>query len=609
MTISSSTDLDTSATEGPGRPGVPGPAAPSSRGTRGGDGAGPDAPALRLEGLKIAYGHGGNAREVVHGVDLLLERGRTLALVGQSGSGKSTIAQAAGGLLPLSGHVTAGTIHVAGRDATAWTRSQWRSLRGTGVGYVPQDPLGSLDPLQTVGRQLGQALRLHTDATRATVAARAVELLEHVGIHDAARRLGAYPHELSGGQLQRVLIAIAIAGRPELLIADEPTSALDVTVQKRILDLLGELQRKLGLAVLFITHDLALAAERSDALAVLNHGRLVDHGATRRVLAAPEDPYTRQLFADAPATSPDKYAERIEVLARRAGAGQDDAGARAGAAPDGSATGTGADAAVVVEGLVKHYGGAEGRPPAVDGVSFTLRRGSTHALVGESGSGKTTIARVVAGLEGFGAGRVVVDGRVLESRPQHANPYARQLQLVHQNPLAALDPKFSVRRSIEEPLRLHRTGPHAASDALRAGRVREVLDRVALPAEVLDKRPRELSGGQRQRVAIARALVLAPDILVLDEPTSALDVTVQARVVELLFELREQQELSYLFITHDLSLVRQIADDVSVLERGRLVETGAVRRVFEDSGQAYTRRLIDSIPGRGAAAGQRKAQP
>lgn len=537
------------------------------------------ATALEIRGLGIAYGSGGHRKDVLHGVDITLDAGQTLALVGQSGSGKSTIALAAGGLLPPNGHITAGSIRVAGREVTGFGRRDWRALRGTGVGYIPQDPLSSLDPLQTIGRQVGQALLLHTDATRRTVRARTAELLGHVGIREPARRLDSHPHELSGGQLQRVLIASAIAGRPDLLIADEPTSALDVTVQKTILDLLGDLQRELGSAILFITHDLALAKDRSESIAVLNHGRLVDTGGTQAVLRDPSDDYTRRLFADAPAMAPDKYRHRLAADAATAAA-------------------TGRRDAIVVRDLVKHYGDPNGTA-AVDGVGLTVRGGTTHALVGESGSGKTTIARVIAGLEPFTSGSVSVDGRALDPAPPTANAHARQLQLVYQNPLSALDPKYSIRRSIEEPLLLH-TGADSAAERTR--RVHDVVDRVALPRDLLDRLPREVSGGQRQRVAIARALVLAPDILVLDEPTSALDVTVQARIIELLFELREEQRLTYLFISHDLSLVRQIADEVSVLEHGRLVESGPVDAVFRNSSHAYTRRLIDSIPGRGAAA-------
>lgn len=532
------------------------------------------APALQVRGLSVAYGHGPNTVPVLQKADLTLQRGQTLALVGQSGSGKSTLAQAAGGLLPASGRITAGSVHVAGEDVTAFSRRSWRRLRGTGVGYIPQDPLSSLDPLQTVGRQVGQALRLSAGTPAGDLPAQAAALLARVGIREPERRISSYPHELSGGQLQRVLIAIAIAGSPGLLIADEPTSALDVTVQKTILDLLGDLQSDLGLAILFITHDLALAGDRSDALAVLNHGRVVEAGPVERILDRPEDPYTRALFADAPALTPHKYRSRLE----------------AAAAPQ-------REAAVVVRELFKRYGHDGAVPAAVDSVSFTVPAGTTHALVGESGSGKTTIARILAGLEPFSGGTVRVGGRELERQPAAVNPHARQLQLVYQNPLAALDPKFSVRRSIEEPLRLHR-GADPADRHTRAARVADVLDRVGLPRTLLERRPREISGGQRQRVAVARALILTPEILVLDEPTSALDVTVQARIIDLLFDLREESGLTYLFISHDLSLVRQIADGVSVLQQGRLVDSGTVEHLFEHSTNAYTRRLVDSIPGR-----------
>lgn len=541
-------------------------------------------PALLLQDLHVAYGHGSRAQDIVHGVDLRIHRGQTLALVGQSGSGKSTIAQAAAGLLPPNGRITSGRVQIAGRTVTHLTGRQWRPLRGTGIGYVPQDPLSSLDPLQAVGRQVGQALLLHTDATRRTVAARTADLLGHVGIRNPERRLGAYPHELSGGQLQRVLIAIAIAGRPQLLIADEPTSALDVTVQKRILDLLGDLQDELGSAILFITHDLALAADRSDHIAVLNHGRMVDSGSLETVLHNPSDAYTRRLFADAPASSPDKYR-------------------RPRGRPVDQPPGVNTHAeSITVKSLVKHYGDPAIVPAAVEDVSFSVRRGSIHALVGESGSGKTTIARIIAGLESFSFGAVSVDGRTLPNHPDQANRFARQLQLVYQNPLAALDPKFTLWQSLEEPLRVHRGEVGTSAAPARKRRVLEVMERVALPANLLDRRPREISGGQRQRVAVARALMLAPEILILDEPTSALDVTVQAQIIDLLHELREDQDLTYLFISHDLSLVRQIADEVSVLERGRLVESGPVAQIFHASTQDYTRRLLDSIPGTSSTA-------
>ncbi|CRZ14784.1 dipeptide ABC transporter ATP-binding protein [Mycolicibacterium neworleansense] len=520
---------------------------------------------LSLSGLTIEYASRG---EVIRDVSFDIGAGEVVALVGQSGSGKSTIARAVQGLLPGNGRVTAGDILVNGHVVTQLPQRRWRTLRGSTVGFVPQDPLGSLDPLKPVGDQIAEVLRVHRITDRAGARRRAVELLEHVGIADASRRSGDYPHQLSGGQLQRVLIAIAIAGEPRLLIADEPTSALDVTVQRRILELLDELRVEHGLGVLFITHDLALAEQHSDTVVVLCDGEVRETGPTASVLSTPKDEYTRQLIAAAPALAPDKYAHR----------------------PTAAAT---AEPILRVDRLVKRYGETR----ALDTVSFDVRTGSIHALVGESGSGKTTAARVLAGLTDFDSGEVRVNGSLraaqspLGAAQQRAQ--ARILQLVHQNPLAALDPRFTIGEAIAEPLRINRIG----SPAQRRHEVGEVLDRVGLPAGLADRKPREISGGQRQRVGLARALVLHPAILVLDEPTSALDVHVQAQVVDLLIDLQQELELTYLFISHDLSLVRQIADHVSVLEHGRLVETGATADIFAAPSAAYTRRLLDAVPG------------
>ncbi|MCV7289450.1 ABC transporter ATP-binding protein [Mycolicibacterium wolinskyi] len=526
---------------------------------------------LAVSGLTIDYG---TKSGVVHDVSLDVGAGQVVALVGQSGSGKSTIARAVQGLLPDNGRVAAGEIRIGDQDVTALSQRKWRELRGTTIGFVPQDPLGSLDPLKRVGDQIAEVLTVHRIADRRRAQTRAVELLERVGIPQPQRRARHYPHQLSGGQLQRVLIAIAIAGEPRLLIADEPTSALDVTVQQRILELLDELRRERRLGVLFITHDLALAEHHSDHVVVLRDGEVRETGPTATVLVAPQDGYTRQLIADAPALSPDKYAR--SSISRQPSA----------------------EPILRVRELVKQFGETR----ALDSVSFDVETGSIHALVGESGSGKTTAARVLAGLTDFDSGEVRVDGVVREPRspldPVRQRAQARTLQMVHQNPLAALDPRFTIGEAVAEPLRINRIG----SRSERRREVAEALDRVGLPATLADRKPREISGGQRQRVVLARALILHPPILVLDEPTSALDVTVQAQVVELLVELQRELVLTYLFISHDLSLVRQIADTVSVLEHGRLVETGPVEQVFSTPAAAYTRRLLDAIPGAPARA-------
>lgn len=533
---------------------------------------------LVADSLHIEYGAGTpDAVTVVRDVGFRLERGRTLALVGQSGSGKTTIARAVIGLLPEGGRISAGGVQILGRDVTRLRQKQWRELRGSTVGFVPQDPLGSLDPLQRVGNQIAETLLVHGRATRRDVPARVTELLDRVGIRHAADRARAFPHQLSGGQLQRVLIAIAIAANPSILVADEPTSALDVTVQKRILDLLADLQSDLGLGILFVTHDLALVRDHSDAVLVLNEGSVRESGPADVVLDRPRDPYTITLMSDAPALSPDKYADRRAVTA--------------GAAP-----------IVEVRDLRKTYPVADGRRDrsvaALDAVSFTVVAGSTHALVGESGSGKTTAARIVAGLTGFDSGTVLVDGLPVSTTLRGHRQKAQILQTVQQNPLAAMDPRYTIGDVLEEPLRID----GSASKEQRRATVRTVLGQVALPADILNRKPLEISGGQRQRVVLARALVPAPKILVLDEPTSALDVTVQAQIVDLLVELQAELGLTYLFISHDLSLVRQIADTVTVLEHGRSVESGVVQDVFTAPSDPYTARLIDAVPGRAGRA-------
>jgi peptide/nickel transport system ATP-binding protein len=535
--------------------------------------------ALSVSGLSVGYAGRGRlgGTDVVSRVDFDVEAGETVALVGQSGSGKSTIALAATGLLPPNGRITEGSVRLNGTDVTGHSNRDWRRLRGRVLGFIPQDPLSSLDPLQPVGRQVGQVFLLHGQVRRADVKQRVIALLDRVGIREPSRCYDSYPHELSGGQLQRILIAIAIAANPMLLIADEPTSALDVTVQKVILDLIEDLQRELRLAVLFITHDLALAQERSHGIVVLNGGVVREAGRAATVMRAPRDPYTIQLLADAPALSPRKFTEVRQ--------------ARLPPAPE---------PAIHVEALTKVYeAGGKNVALALDAVSFSVTRGAVHALVGESGSGKTTAARIIAGLTGFSAGTVRVGDRLLPTNPLATNPYAADLQLVYQNPLSAMDPKFTVRDIVEESLRIHRRADK--SERLRV--VRRVLDQVGLPAHVLDRRAKEISGGQRQRVAIARALVMSPGILVLDEPTSALDVSVQARLIELLVDLQAENGFTYLFISHDLGLVRQIADEITVLSAGRVVETGAVARIFDAPESEYTRTMLASMPGRDAWRG------
>jgi ABC-type glutathione transport system ATPase component len=466
-------------------------------------------------------------------------------------------------------------------------------MRGSDIGLVPQDPMSNLNPVWRIGTQIDEALRANGfPGGKAERKERVAELLAEAGLPDAARRARQYPHEFSGGMRQRALIAIGLASRPKLLIADEPTSALDVTVQRQILDHLEELTRDLGTAVLFITHDLGLAAERAEHLVVMFKGRVVESGPARQILADPQHPYTKRLVASAPSLA----SRRIQVALEHG----DEAGELLAHHGDVAVDAKAPQDVVVAKNLTKVFQIRGARPgshtdfTAVDDVSFTLGRGKTLALVGESGSGKSTAANMVLGLLDPTSGSVEFDGvDVAGLNPKAAFAFRRRVQPVFQNPYGSLDPMYSIFSSIEEPLRLHKVG----SRKQREARVRELLDMVALPQTAMRRFPNELSGGQRQRIAIARALALQPEVIVLDEAVSALDVLVQAQILELLGKLQADLGLSYLFITHDLAVVRQIADDVVVMQKGKVVEQASTDDVFDNPREQYTRDLLAAIPG------------
>jgi len=521
---------------------------------------------LEVEDLSVAYG----GHEVVSGVGFSLARGESLALIGESGSGKSTIARALLRLLPAGVGRAAGRVSFDGREVLGLPERQFRPLRGREIGFVPQDPSSSLNAVRTIGRQAEEAAAL-LDEPDAGARTRAVlDTFAQVGLDDPQRVYDSYPHQLSGGMLQRVLVGLAVLPRPALLVADEPTSALDVTIQKRILDLLTELRGTLDISLLLITHDLAVAAERADSLLVLKDGRVQEQGRTASVFAAPASSYTRRLRADVPALNPDRYADLRAV-----------GGARLAAATGGPK--------IEVDAVSKTFGDVR----AVDDVSFRVEAGTTHALVGESGSGKTTAIRLLLGLDQPDEGRIVVAGDELQGRSGASlRAVRRHLQLVYQNPFTSLDPTWRVERLVREPLDRFKVGDKGE----RRERVREALRSVGLAEHLVRRRPAALSGGQRQRVAIARALVLRPDVIVLDEPTSALDVTVQADIVEVLLRLQAELGLTYVFVSHDLALVRQLAHTVSVMQRGRVVEQGPVAEIFDAPREAYTRSLLDSLP-------------
>ncbi|WP_329059797.1 ABC transporter ATP-binding protein [Amycolatopsis sp. NBC_01480] len=531
-------------------------------------------PLLEITGLEVSFGDS----PAVRGVSLSVAPGERVAVVGQSGSGKSTTAHAVMGLLPGSGHVTGGTIRWRGEDITHSGEKRLRQLRGREVGLVPQDPMSNLNPVSRVGRQVAETLLAHRICGRREAWARAVELLGQAGLSEPARRARQYPHEFSGGMRQRVLIAIGLACRPDLLIADEPTSALDVTVQRQILDHLDGLTRELGTALLLVTHDLGLAAERADRVVVMSEGEIVETGAAKQVLTAPREEYTQRLVAAAPSL---KTPRRRPVSA--------------------------SDVVLEVEHVSKEYPlprrhsrGQGGVLRAVDDVSFTVERGRTTAIVGESGSGKTTTARMVLGLVPATDGRIRLDGEELAGLRGARLRAARQtMQPVFQDPYASLDPMWTVERIVTEPLRTFGVGDRAS----RRVKVAELLDQVALPAALAQRYPNELSGGQRQRVAIARALALDPRLVVCDEAVSALDVLVQDQILGLLAELQRELGLSYLFISHDLAVVRALAHHVLVMKDGHVVEQGPVDEVLTAPSDPYTRQLLDAVPGATAFAG------
>ncbi len=529
---------------------------------------------LTVSGFEAAFGREPRLKRVVHGVDFHIDEHETLALVGESGSGKTVSAQA---ILRLISEdwisYPAGHILFGGRDVLGMTGPELRQLRGRDAGMIFQEPMTSLNPLQPIERQLGESLALHRRLSGAAARSEIVRRLERVGLSQAERRLGAYPHELSGGERQRVMIALALINDPKLLIADEPTTALDVTIQAQILDLIRELQRENGMAVLFITHDLGLVRRMADRVAVMRDGLILETGTTERIFGAPEHPYTRELI-----------------------------GSEAGrAAPEDDGTG-----APIVEArnLKVYFPVKKGflrrthsHIKAVDGVDFTLRRGRTLGIAGESGSGKTTLGKALLRLE-KSTGSLVVDGRDLAPLDEKAlRPLRRRLQIIFQDPYGSLSPRMKVGDIVGEGLLIHRVGDPAE----RRQRVLAALGEVGLGDEAfLDRYPNEFSGGQRQRIAIARALVLEPDVLVLDEPTSSLDRTVQFQVVGLLRELQQRRGLSYIFISHDLKVLRGLSHDLLIMRAGRVVESGPAAEVFAHPREAYTRELLRTAFGDGA---------
>ena len=540
----------------------------------------------------------------VESVSFVIPRERTVALVGESGSGKSVSALAIMGLLPPQNAIVAlhSAIEYDNRSLLNLSRADWQLIRGSRIAMIFQDPMTSLNPVYTVGFQLAEMLKAHKPVSNKQATARACELLEEVGIPEPQKRVNAYPHELSGGQQQRVMIAMALACEPELLIADEPTTALDVTVQRQILLLLAELRERRRMAMLFITHDLGLVSEVADHAVVMRKGTVREAGPVRTLFSQPQDPYTKALLSCRP--SIDRQGKRLltidDWMSTNSGESASLTIAPSLDAPAMSVATPNLDKPLLeVQGLRKVF--KRSGPwfqsddfVAVENVSFKLMRGQTVGLVGESGSGKTTVGLCLLRLHEATAGKVFFDGKNLfDMSNSEFAAYKRRLQIVFQNPYASLNPRFTVGEILSEPMQLHGIGANSADWEKQS---LSLLDKVGMPASALKRYPFEFSGGQRQRIAIARSLSLSPEVVVLDEAVSALDVSVQAQVLNLLKDLQKELGLSYLFISHDLEVVRYMSDSLLVMNKGHVVEQGNAAKIYQAPQHAYTQTLLAAVP-------------
>ncbi|MDQ6621272.1 MAG: ABC transporter ATP-binding protein [Pseudomonadota bacterium] len=554
-------------------------------------------PLLSIRDLRISFRIGRDTiYEAVRGVSFDIPRNTTVALVGESGSGKSVTALAALGLLPPENTIIApgSEVRMGGTDLLKLPARALREMRGADISMIFQEPMTSLNPVFTVGFQLTEVLRLHRGMSPGQARRRAVELLDEVGIPDPQYKINAYPSQMSGGQQQRVMIAMAIACEPKLLIADEPTTALDVTIQKQILDLIAELKRRHQMSVLFITHDLAVVGEIADFVVVMRNGEVREQGPAAQIFEAPRDPYTQALLKCRPRL--DKRLARLPVIDDFMSGHAE----RADKLPERQRGISASDPILLeVRGLSKSFYSREGifgrrTFEAVKNVSFKLPKGKTLGLVGESGSGKTTVGLTLMRLHEASAGEVLFEGRDLLRMPRSEfMRYKRRMQIIFQNPYASLNPRFIVGQILTEPMEIHGIGANAQE---RTDQAFELLHRVGLPESSFYKYPHEFSGGQRQRIAIARCLTMRPDILICDESVSALDVSVQAQVLNLLQDLQDEYHLSYIFISHDLAVVKYISDEIMVMNNGEIVEIGNSDELYHHPRDPYTQRLLASIP-------------
>lgn len=521
---------------------------------------------LSIQNLHVAFGHGENQTMAVKDVSLTVDKGQTVALVGESGSGKSVTALSVIQLLPYPfAHHPQGSVNYAGQELLGAGPSVLQSVRGNEISMIFQEPMTSLNPLHTIDKQIGESLKLHKGLSGKASKYRILELLDLVGIRNAESRLNAYPHELSGGQRQRVMIAMALANEPDLLIADEPTTALDVTIQAQILDLLSELKERLGMALLLITHDLGIVRKMADDIHVMTQGEIVEHNSSSALFGAPQHAYTQRLLSAEPGKLPVRDSETSPIVLN----------------------GENIRVRFPIKGGL--FGRVQRYVNACDGVSLYVRAGRTVGIVGESGSGKTTLGLALLRLI-KSEGCIEFNGQAIhDQRSSDLRKLRQSMQIVFQDPFGSLSPRMSVLQIIEEGLKVHQP---QLSTKQRSAKVSEALVEVGLPEEALQRYPHEFSGGQRQRIAIARAMVLKPALVILDEPTSALDMSVQSQIVQLLQELQARHQIAYIFISHDLKVVRALSDDIIVMREGRVVESGPANEVLDAPKEPYTQALM-----------------
>ena len=556
---------------------------------------------LQIKDLTIDFNTSGGRLRAVDQMSFDIHKQQTIGLVGESGSGKSVTALSILGLIPQpSGVISSGAIEFNGKDLLQLPEKQLRRIRGNDIAMVFQEPMTSLNPVFRVGHQIAEVLRLHLKMNKQQAQKRTIELMDWVGIPEPQKRFKAYPHELSGGQKQRIMIAMAIACEPQLLICDEPTTALDVTIQQQVLDLLQRLQREMSMSMLFITHDLAVIADLADEVVVMYRGQKVEQAKTAPLFDQPQHPYSKGLMACRPQLhdNPRRLLTVADFMDAEGRERQPDASLLV---PQVKAEKSNQPVLLEVTDLKTHFpvkSGLFGRVTdhikAVDGVSFQVRQGETFGLVGESGCGKTTLGRTLLNLQTATSGQVIYDGiSVFEQDTQAMRALRSRMQIIFQDPFASLNPRMTIAQALMEPLRLHRSGD---SPSDHQQRVAQLMQQVGLSPDLLNRYPHEFSGGQRQRIAIARALAVDPEFIVCDESVSALDVSVQAQVLNLLLDLQEQHGLTYIFISHDLSVINFMADRVAVMNQGKIVELNTAEAIYRNPQNPYTQKLLAAIP-------------